>query len=112
MDSFNTLKVGGVAPVKVSPEDAAVFCEMRALADAAPECVELTDWIQPWETYPIGTRAIASSGGWWTKSVHGWKWNTGDTFPTPGADVVGVLLPESDAADGDVGGPGLEGGAE
>ena len=43
---------------------------------------------------PIGTKAHAVMGGWWTKTERGWKWCTGDTFPTPGGDVIKIELPK------------------
>jgi hypothetical protein len=46
-----------------------------------------------WSEYPIGTLAHSSIGGRWTKTEHGWKAEGGDTFPTPGGDVVSVTLP-------------------
>lgn len=42
---------------------------------------------------PIGTRAYAVMGGYWVKTSKGWKWCTGDTFPTPGGDVVRIEFP-------------------
>jgi hypothetical protein len=51
-----------------------------------------------WSEYPIGTKAWAIMGGYWEKVIgppSGWKWCTGDTFPTPGADTTGyVTLPD------------------
>lgn len=51
---------------------------------------------RPWSEYPIGTRAYAFNGGHWQRVERGWKWCSGDTFPTPSADAIGkcVLLPE------------------
>lgn len=55
--------------------------------------------IAPWSTYPLGTRAVAIGGGHWHRVAAGWMWNgpdgCGSTFPTPGADVSFVLLPNS-----------------
>jgi len=48
---------------------------------------------KPWKSYPIGTKAHAFNGGYWTKTARGWKWCTGATFPTPGGDVRWVELP-------------------
>ncbi|WP_296277829.1 hypothetical protein [Pseudomonas sp. UBA7530] len=48
---------------------------------------------RPWSEYPIGTKAHAVMGGHWLKTVHGWKWCTGSTFPTPGGDATSVTLP-------------------
>ena len=48
-----------------------------------------------WKDYPIGTKAYASSGGHWIKTERGWKWFCGSTFPTPGADVARIELPET-----------------
>jgi len=44
---------------------------------------------RPWSEYPIGTKAHACSGGHWLRVETGWKWHSGDTFPTPGGDAVG-----------------------
>ncbi len=47
-----------------------------------------------WSRYPIGTRAYSSSGGYWERVQNGWwKWCTGSTFPTPGADAIEVAVP-------------------
>ena len=46
-----------------------------------------------WSSYPIGTKAFSISGGYWIKTEHGWKWCTGDTFVTPGADAIHVVEP-------------------
>ena len=43
-----------------------------------------------WKAYPIGTKAFSISGGFWLKVERRWKWCTGDTFPTPGADAYWV----------------------
>ena len=48
-----------------------------------------------WEDYPVGTKAYACTGGYWVKRHNGWKWCTGDTFGTPGADAISVELPGS-----------------
>jgi len=48
---------------------------------------------RPWKDYPIGTKAHALMGGWWTKTERGWQWGSGATFPTPGADATSVTLP-------------------
>src|SRR5262249_18067730 len=46
-----------------------------------------------WRDYPIGTKAISATGGHWTKTKRGWKWETtGSTFPTPGGDAITVVL--------------------
>lgn len=47
-----------------------------------------------WRDYPIGTKAFAVMGGHWIKTELGWKWCTGDTFPTPGGDAYRVQLPD------------------
>lgn len=85
-----------------------VPCEVHALAFQAIELMEADDgfeWSTPpgwtnkfqhvgrWNAYPIGTRAHAISGGHWDRVVDGWKWCTGDTFPTPGADALDVSIP-------------------
>lgn len=46
----------------------------------------------PWDEYPIGTKAHAINGGYWEKTSRGWKWCTGSTFPTPGADAYCVTV--------------------
>ncbi|WP_158534264.1 hypothetical protein [Paracidovorax avenae] len=49
------------------------------------------------ETAPLGTKAPSAEGGAWCKTAKGWKWNGpgghGSTFPRPGADWDGRLLP-------------------
>lgn len=49
---------------------------------------------------PVGTRAPAFDGGHWFRMKHGWKWNgphgTGSTFPRPGGDWNGDLIPPQD----------------
>jgi hypothetical protein len=47
-----------------------------------------------WSDYPLGTKAHAVMGGYWIKVERGWKWCNGDTFPTPGADVLRIELPD------------------
>ena len=44
----------------------------------------------------IGTRAFHIGGGYWERVKLGWQWCTGSTFPTPGANVVRVELPDQD----------------
>ena len=47
-----------------------------------------------WDDCPVGTKAYSVNGGYWTKiRRRGWKWCTGDTFPTPGGDAVSVSFP-------------------
>lgn len=46
-----------------------------------------------WEAYPMGTRAYALEGGYWERVPNGWKWCSGSTFPTPGADAFEVAVP-------------------
>lgn len=46
----------------------------------------------------IGTLAPSINGGSWMKTDYGWKWNghtkcPGSTFPTPGGDWSGELIP-------------------
>lgn len=48
---------------------------------------------RPWSQYPIGTKAFASGGGHWTKTVRGWQWFSGASFGTPGGDAYCVQLP-------------------
>lgn len=53
---------------------------------------------RPWDLYPVGTKAHAVTGGHWIRIEDGgWKWCTGDTFPTPGGDACGacIELPEA-----------------
>jgi len=50
---------------------------------------------KPWAEYPIGTKAYAIGGGYWQKVSGGWKWCTGSTFPTPGADWSYIEEPEA-----------------
>lgn len=50
-----------------------------------------------WSSYPIGSRAISHNGNWWEKTPAGWKANSGDVFPTPGADVCRVIVKENNA---------------
>lgn len=45
------------------------------------------------ENAPTGTRAPANGGGHWTRTERGWKWCTGATFPRPGSDWNGNLIP-------------------
>jgi hypothetical protein len=45
-----------------------------------------------WRDYPIGTKAHAINGGYWIRVKNGWKWCSGDTFPTPGGDAVGNCI--------------------
>lgn len=46
--------------------------------------------------YPIGTKAHSINGGYWIKTDSGWRWCTGDTFPTPGmGDVYRYELPDT-----------------
>jgi len=46
-----------------------------------------------WHEYPLGTKAHAVMGGYWERVKGGWKWCTGSTFPTPGADWRVIELP-------------------
>lgn len=41
--------------------------------------------------YPIGTKARAAGGGWWTKTEQGWQWANGSSFPTVGGDWDGYV---------------------
>lgn len=55
-----------------------------------------------WSRFPIGTRAYSTNGGHWERVPSGWKWCTGSTFPTPGADAFDVAVPTTPpAAQGD-----------
>lgn len=49
-----------------------------------------------WSDYPIGTKAHAVIGGYWVKTIRGWQWLNGKTFPTPGGDAIGVSFPLSE----------------
>ena len=51
---------------------------------------------RPWHEYPVGTLAHSINGGAWEKTLHGWKWQTGSTFPTPGADACSVTVPNAE----------------
>lgn len=44
-----------------------------------------------WSDYPIGTKAFAIGGGYWERTLRGWKWCTGATFPSPGGDASGEV---------------------
>lgn len=54
---------------------------------------------RPWSEYPVGTRALALMGGYWTKEGPSrWRWMggsrcPGSAFPTPGGDAFDVRLP-------------------
>jgi hypothetical protein len=50
------------------------------------------------ETAPIGTKAPAVTGGYWVRVPQGWAWCTGATFPRPGGDWNGDLIPPTEAA--------------
>lgn len=50
---------------------------------------------RPWNDYPIGTKALSCTGGYWTRIERGWKWATGSIFQTPGAEACAVILPEN-----------------
>ncbi len=47
-----------------------------------------------WNIFPVGTKAHAIMGAYWVKTERGWKWFSGATFPTPGADVARIELPD------------------
>ena len=48
---------------------------------------------RPWRDYPLGTKAHACTGGWWTRVERGWRWGSrGDVFPTPGGDACGRCI--------------------
>jgi hypothetical protein len=57
--------------------------------------------ILPWEEYPVGTKAMALMGGYWTRIERGWQWMGGSIFPRPGADAFDVVLPPARAASGE-----------
>lgn len=60
----------------------------REYAGAAPAAQPLT-----LDNAPLGTKAPAFNGGHWVRVEHGWKWCTGSTFPRPGGDWTGELVP-------------------
>lgn len=43
----------------------------------------------------LGTKAPAITGGYWIKVDRGWRWCTGDVFPSPGGDWTGELVYQS-----------------
>ena len=45
-----------------------------------------------WYLYPVGTKAHAFDGGYWIRTLNGWKWHNGDTFPSPGPDAIGNCI--------------------
>jgi hypothetical protein len=46
------------------------------------------------ENAPLGTIAPAIGGGHWRRTERGWQWGTnGSTFPRPGGDWNGDLIP-------------------
>jgi hypothetical protein len=47
---------------------------------------------RPWRDYPIGTKAHACTGGYWTRTKHGWRAQSGCTFPSPGGDACGKCI--------------------
>jgi hypothetical protein len=45
---------------------------------------------------PLGTKAPAINGGAWYRTERGWRWNNvASTFPRPGGDWNGDLVPPS-----------------
>ncbi|WP_228263926.1 hypothetical protein [Marinobacter shengliensis] len=42
---------------------------------------------------PLGTTAPSVQGGHWIRTNLGWRWCTGATFPSPGGDWNGDLIP-------------------
>lgn len=50
-------------------------------------------WEERCNAAPIGTKAPAIGGGYWIKVKLGWKWTNGATFPCPGGDWTGELIP-------------------
>ena len=42
---------------------------------------------------PNGTKAPAIGGGHWERVDRGWRWIRGSTFPRPGGDWDGRLIP-------------------
>lgn len=61
------------------------------------------------ESAPLGTKAPAIGGGHWVKVERGWKWATGATFPRPGGDWTGVLVPPGQEDDGRTAGAAING---
>lgn len=53
---------------------------------------------RPWSDYPLGTKAYAVDGSYWTKHDQGWRWSgNGYVHPEPGCDVERVELPDANA---------------
>jgi len=52
----------------------------------------MTTWEDRCIAAPIGTKAPATSGGYWIKTKRGWVWTNGATFPCPGGDWTGELI--------------------
>lgn len=63
--------------------------------NCASSCAMKGDNMKDWNKYPLGTKVHAIGGGCWIKTERGYKWCTGSTFPTPGADWSRVELPEA-----------------
>ena len=53
---------------------------------------KLMTWEERCKAAPLGTKAPAIGGGYWTKTENGWKWRNGATFPCPGGDWNGELI--------------------
>lgn len=58
--------------------------------------LNLTRPFNAWSEYPLGTKAFCIYGGFWEKVDRGWKWCTGDTFPTPGGSVSRLEIPANE----------------
>jgi len=49
-------------------------------------------WEDRCKAAPLGTKAPSFEGGYWVKTVNGWKWHNGAIFPVPGGDWTGELI--------------------
>jgi hypothetical protein len=47
---------------------------------------------RPWGNYPVGTKAHACIGGYWTRVGNGWRAQGGNVFPAPGGDACGNCI--------------------
>lgn len=45
-----------------------------------------------WAQYPIGTKAHAGAGVWWTRVAEGWMSQSSTVYTTPGADALGNCI--------------------
>jgi hypothetical protein len=75
-------------------------CDRHPLGEAPPASdapAPPRERLSAWDQYPLGTKVYAGQGGHWTKEPAGWRWLSGDVFPTPGADAYRAELPASPA---------------